>query len=118
MPEAQRPQKVPLVFFCTESGSEPVRGWLKSLDEIERHANRQRLAPGAMALAGRHASVPAARQGLWEIRTNLPHHRTSRVLLCFCENHLVALHAFIKKTRAMPKEDLLLARRRQKELTG
>ena len=29
---------------------------------------------------------------------------------------LVALHGFIKKTRATPDEDLALARRRQKEL--
>jgi len=30
--------------------------------------------------------------------------------------HLVALHGFIKKTRATPDEDLALARKRQKEL--
>ena len=118
MPEAQRPQKDPLVFFRTESGSEPVRGWLKSLDEIERNA----IGNGLLREQWRWpVGMPLCRplgQGLWEIRTNLPHHRTSRVLLCFCENHLVALHAFIKKTRATPKEDLLVARRRQKELTG
>jgi hypothetical protein len=30
------PQKIPLLFFRTDSGSEPVRDWLKSLDEVER----------------------------------------------------------------------------------
>jgi phage-related protein len=54
--------------------------------------------------------------GLWEIRTGLPTERIARVLLCVCRGHLVALHGFIKKTRATPVEDLALARKRQKEL--
>jgi predicted XRE-type DNA-binding protein len=49
--------------------------------------------------------------GLWEIRTDLPTKRTARVLLCLCHEHLVALHGFIKKTRATPDEDLALARK-------
>jgi len=54
--------------------------------------------------------------GLWEVRTNLPIKRIARVLLCFYEGHLVALHGFIKKTRAMPDGDLALARKRLREL--
>jgi phage-related protein len=42
--------------------------------------------------------------------------RTARVLLCVYREHLVALHGFIKKSRATPDEDLALARKRQKEL--
>jgi phage-related protein len=37
-------------------------------------------------------------------------------MLCIHEKHLVALHGFIKKTRATPDNDLALARKRQKEL--
>ena len=33
-----------------------------------------------------------------------------------CHAGLVALHGFIKKTRATPDEDLALARKRKKEL--
>jgi phage-related protein len=54
--------------------------------------------------------------GLWEIRTDLPTRRTARVLLCLYREHLVALHGFIKKTRATENEDLALARKRQKDL--
>ena len=32
------PQKTPLVFYRTGAGREPVRGWLKRLDENERRA--------------------------------------------------------------------------------
>jgi phage-related protein len=54
--------------------------------------------------------------GLWEIRTDLPTKRTARVLLSVDREHLVAMHGFIKKTRATPDDDLALARKRQKEL--
>jgi phage-related protein len=53
--------------------------------------------------------------GRW-VRTDLPTRRTARVLLCLHKEHLVALHGFIKKTRATPEDDLALARKRQKEL--
>jgi phage-related protein len=55
-------------------------------------------------------------KGMWEIRTNLLRNRTARVLVCFHEGHLVALHGFIKKTRATPEHELGIARARQKEL--
>lgn|GEM_PF-4723309 len=38
------------------------------------------------------------------------------MLLCLYQEHLVALHGFIKKARMTPDEDLALARKRQKEL--
>jgi phage-related protein len=54
--------------------------------------------------------------GLWEIRTDLPTKRTARVLICPYEEYLVALHGFIKKTRATPYDDLAIAHKRKKEL--
>ena len=54
--------------------------------------------------------------GLSEIRTDLPTKRTARVLLCLYQGHLIALHGFIKKTRATQREDLELARKRYREL--
>jgi phage-related protein len=54
--------------------------------------------------------------GLWEIRTELPSNRIARVLLCFDEGALVALHAFIKKAQKTPGDELVLARKRLKEM--
>ncbi len=53
------PQKIPRVFFRAAGGSEPVREWLKELDEAERQASRERPPAGAMALAGGYADVPS-----------------------------------------------------------
>jgi hypothetical protein len=38
MTEDPPPQKVPLIFFRSGNGTEPVREWLKELPEAERHA--------------------------------------------------------------------------------
>jgi hypothetical protein len=51
------PKKIPLVFFRTLAGNEPVREWLKELPEQDRQTISKDLLR-AMALAGGHASVP------------------------------------------------------------
>ena len=109
-------KKSPLIFFRTGKGTEPVREWLKELPEAERHAVGNDLLRAQWRWP---VGMPLCRpmgNGLWEIRTDLPTNRTSRVLLCLCRGHLVARHGFIKKARATPDEDLALARKRQKEL--
>jgi phage-related protein len=116
MADGSPPQKVPLVFFRTATGSEPVREWLKGLPEAERHAiGRDLLRAQWQWPVGMPLCRPLS-GGLWEIRTDLPTKRTARVLLCFYRGHLVALHGFIKKTRSTPEGDLALARKRKKEL--
>ena len=116
MADDQQPQKIPLVFYATAAGSEPVREWLKGLAESERHAiGRDLLRAQWRWPVGMPLCRPMG-SGLWEIRTDLPTKRTARVLLCLHQEYLVALHGFIKKTRATPDEDLAIARKRQKEL--
>jgi phage-related protein len=109
-------QKIPLVFFRTAAGSEPVREWLIGLPEVERHAIGKDLLRAQWRWP---VGMPLCRplgHGLWEVRTDLPTKRTARVLLCLSHGHLVALHGFIKKSRATPEDDLGLARARQQEV--
>src|SRR5271169_5284503 len=110
------PQKIPLIFFRTAAGSEPVREWLKGLDEAERWTiGRDLLRAQWRWPVGMPLCRPLGHD-LWEVRTDLPTKRTARVLLCVYHEHLVALHGFIKKTRATSEGDLAIARKRQKEL--
>ena len=116
MPDDPQPKKIPLIFYRTEAGSEPVREWLKELPEAERQAIGKDLLRAQWRWpVGMPLSRPLGK-GLWEVRTDLPTKCTARVLLCLYRGHLVALHGFIKKTRTTPHEDLALARKRQKEL--
>lgn len=116
MAEPRKPHKIPLVFFRTLTGREPVRDWLRGLEKAERQSIGMDLLRAQWRWP---AGMPLCRpmgDGLWEIRTDLPTQRTARVLLCLYHDHLVALHGFIKKTPATPAPDLATARKRQKEL--
>lgn len=50
------------------------------------------------------------------MRTSLASKKISRVLICFHDGVLFALHGFIKKTQKTPDEDLAVARKRMKEV--
>lgn len=116
MEKDQSGRKVSLVFFRSLVGHEPVRDWLKELPEIERHEiGRDLLRAQWRWPVGMPLCRPMG-DGLWEVRTSLPTGRIARVLLCLHEKRLVALHGFIKKTRATPLDDFELARKRRKEL--
>ena len=58
----------------------------------------------------------ALSEGLWEVRSNLPSKRIARVIFCFADDLLVALHAFIKKTQKTSAADMAIARERMKEM--
>jgi phage-related protein len=116
MPPEPRSGKTQLVFFRNDAGHEPVRAWLKGLDETERRAIGKDLLRAQWRWP---IGMPLCRpmgEGLWEIRTDLRSNRTARVFICFYDRRLVALHGFIKKSRATPSDDLILARRRQRDL--
>ena len=108
--------KIPLVFFASDAGNEPVRKWLRALPEPDRRVVGQDL----MRVQWRWpVGMPLCRNlggGLWEVRCSLAGNRIARVIFCLYEGQLLALHAFIKKTQKMPKDDLELATKRMKEL--
>jgi phage-related protein len=116
MAEDAQPHKIPLIFFRARAGSEPVREWLKALPVGERHAIGRDLLRAQWRWPVGMPHCRPLKGGLYEIRTDLPSGRTARVLICSYRGHLVALHGFIKKTRATPADDMNLARQRMKEL--
>jgi phage-related protein len=97
MADDPQPKKIPLIFFRTLTGSEPVREWLKELPEEERQAIGKDLLRAQWRWPVGMPLCRAMGSGLWEIRTDLPTRCTARVLLCVYREHLVALHGFIKR---------------------
>ena len=109
-------QRVPLYFYKTAAGNEPVLDWLKSLPAGERKAIGGDLSDAQFA---RPVGMPRCRtlgDGLFEIRTNLIN-KIARVFVCYHDSGLVALHGFIKKTQKIPPDEMALARKRMKEIT-
>ncbi len=113
----ERLKPIPLVFWKSSAGHEPVREWL---NELSRDDQRTIGHDIAKVQFGWPAGLPVCRalgKGLWEVRSSLPSKREARVLFGFHEGMLIALHAFIKKTQATPAGDLTLAQQRWKEVT-
>jgi phage-related protein len=109
-------KRIPLVFFRTEAGAEPVRDWLRTLPKPDR-----RIVGGGLKQLeyGWPIGMPLCRalgRGLFELRSTLATRRIARVIVCVFENELYALHGFIKKTQKTPEADLDLARRRKRQL--
>jgi len=109
---------IPLAFYRSAAGHEPVREWLRELPTEDKRVvgfdvRRVQL--------GWPIGLPVCRPmsgGLFEVRSTLPSRREARLLFGFHEGRLIALHAFIKKAQRTPAADLDLARRRLKDIIG
>jgi phage-related protein len=116
MSKDQTPE-VPVRFYRSDTGREPVLEWLRGLDKDDR----QTIGLDLMRVQfGWPIGMPLVRSlgsGLWEVRSTLPSHKIARLILCFHDKTLIVLHGFIKKTQKTPTEDLDLAKRRMKEIT-
>jgi phage-related protein len=116
MPESIKP--IPLAFWKSATGREPVREWLNELSREDRKVIGRDIA---RVQFGWPVGLPLCRPmsgGLWEVRSSLPSKRQARVLFGFHEGMLIALHAFIKKAQKTPADELALARIRLKEVAS
>jgi phage-related protein len=102
-----------VVFFCTESGREPVRDWLRELNPADRKVIGEDIKlvqfrwPLGMPL------VSKLEPDLWEVRSGLPGKRIARVCFTVKAGEMALLHGFIKKSQKTPLQDLELARERK-----
>lgn len=107
---------IPLRFWRSGAGREPVRDWLGELSLDDRKVIGRDMAK---VQYGWPLGLPICRPmggGLWEVRSSLPSKREARVLFAFHEGELIALHAFFKKSQSTPSGELSVARQRLKEI--
>jgi phage-related protein len=108
---------VPLRFWQSGQGRDVVRDWLIALPPEDKRVIGRDISTVQF---GWPVGLPVCRPlggGLWEVRSSLPSKREARVLFCFYEGEIFALHAFIKKTQKTPAEDLKLATQRMKDVS-
>ena len=105
-------------FYKTDSGSEPVRRWLKRLPKEERKIVGDDIKtvqfgwPLGMPLVGK------IEPDLWEVRSKLKN-KIARVLFTIHENQVILLlHGFVKKDQKLPLKDKNLAKERLSKLKG
>ena len=114
----EHPLRIPVRFYRTAAGREPVLEWLRGLDKKDRQAIGLDLMRVQFGWPIGMPLVRSLKDGLWEVRSKLPSRRIARLMLCFHENKIVALHGFIKKTQRTPLEDIDVARQRMREVTS
>ena len=104
-------------FYRLASGREPVREWLSGLSREDRKLiGRDIMRVEFGRPCGPPLRAPITNHpGLYEVRSNLTDRRIARVFFIVSGRTMVLLHGFIKKTRATPRKELMLARRRMKE---
>ena len=102
-------------FYMSASGNEPVRDWLLELPKTARRAIGEDIKTVQL---GWPLGMPLVRKmeaGLWEIRCGIPD-GIARVLFTTIGATMVLLHAFVKKSRATPANELDIARQRRHEV--
>lgn len=112
----RRPTEIPVLFYRTSGGAEPVLEWLRGLPPDDRRAIGTDLATVQF---GWPIGMPLCRSlggGLWEVRSALPSRRIARLVFFVERDRIGVVHGFIKKTQKTPVDDLDLARRRMKEM--
>ncbi len=109
-------RRMPVFFYATATGAEPVREWLRELNAEDRGIIGQDL----MRVQYRWpVGMPLCRplgKGLWEVRSALPGNRIARVLFFAEDDRIGVLHGFVKKSQKTPADALALAERRMKEM--
>jgi phage-related protein len=94
---------LPARFYRSDSGREPVREWLKSLDAEDRRIIGEDIKDVEFSSPTGMPLVRSLGRELWEVRSSLPHGRIARVIFCVEKDCMVLLHGFMKKTRKTPK---------------
>lgn len=100
-----------VVFYQNESGTEPVREWLRTLTRDDRKNIGRDIKTVQF---GWPLGMPLVRKldrELWEVRCRLDN-RIARVIFTVLQDIIVLLHGFIKKSQKTPTTDLEVARKR------
>ena len=103
-----------VVFFRAESGTEPVRKWLKALSESHKKAIGEDIKTVQFGWPLGMPLVEKLARNLWEVRSKVPD-GIARVLFTVDGQLMILLHGFIKKTRRIPQTEMNTARSRLKQ---
>ena len=100
-------KRLPARFYRSDSGREPVREWLKSLEPDDRRVIGEDIKDVEFSWPIGMPLVRSLGQGIWEVRSSLPAGRIARVLFCIESDCMVLLHGFMKKTQKRRSGNLI-----------
>jgi phage-related protein len=106
-----------VVFYRSESGSEPVREWLKELQKEDRKAIGEDIKTAQVGWPLGMPLIRKVERDLWEVRSNITA-GIARTFFTVEKDTMVLLHGFIKKSHEIPLNELRTARRRMRNIFG
>ncbi len=106
-----------VIFYRSESGSEPVREWLKELRREDRKAVGEDIKTAKFGWPLGMTLIRKIEKDLWEVRSNITD-GIARTFFTVEENTMVLLHGFVKKSQETPQSELRTARRRLRNILG
>jgi phage-related protein len=109
-----------LEFYRDASGSEPVREFIAGIQprmRVRLERALQRLEQEGMRLGMPHAR-PLAGYRFWELRVQAAGDIARVFYFAYSGRRLVLLHAFMKKDRKTPRQELETAERRYQDYLG
>jgi phage-related protein len=113
--DARDLKRLPAHFYRSESGREPVREWLKSLDAEDRKIVGEDIKDVEFSWPIGMPLVRSLGRDLWEVRSRLPQGRIARVIFCVEHQQMILLHGFMKKSQKTPQREIDLALKRKKD---
>lgn len=102
----QTPKRMPVVFYESSAGKEPVRDWLCGLSVEDRRIIGFDIARLEF---GWPVGMPLCRslgEGLWEVRSSLPGGRIARVFFCVDAGEMVLRTALRRRPGRRPRPSL------------
>jgi phage-related protein len=111
--EAPTTKIIAIIFFQEESGNEPVRKWLKSLNKPIRQIIGDDIKTVQYGWPIGMPIVRSLHKGLWEIRSTIPN-GIARIIFKMMDGEMILLHGFIKKTQKTPPQEIEIALDRAK----
>jgi phage-related protein len=111
-----RLKEIPVIFYRTAAGGEPVRDWLRGLSTEDRRTIGTDLAT---VQVGWPIGMPLCRsigESLWEVRSRLSGNRIARLIFFISDGRVGVVHGFIKKTQKTPLAEIDIAKARMKEM--
>ena len=104
-------QPILVAFFRLESGREPVREWLRSLDPASKKAIGADIKTVQFAWPVGMSLIRKLQPDLWEIRSTITD-GIARIFFSIYADRIVQLHGFVKKSQKTRPKELALAKRR------
>lgn len=103
--------KLTVRFYRSDTGTEPVRRWLKSLSVEQKKSIGEDIKTVQFGWPLGMPLVEKLSPHLWEVRTKFPN-GIARVLFTVDGDLMILLHGFIKKSQKIPKQELGTAKTR------